>query len=191
MPADQRAAAMVSCPRMLPCRIQHICCKTPNSERPLREADDAVRLIEPGVQMEGAARLVAKFAVARELGAAAPGRPCLAGGEQGACVPATAEGFLHVDALEVADGARVRALHVVVAQLAVGEPGGFPVGEQQEDGRLVAVEQRGELGLQFGARLFGPEPHGEHRDGFQVELRCFAYHKASLSVCCRWGRRTR
>ena len=58
--------------------------------------------------MEGAARLVAKFAVARELGAAAPGRPCLAGGEQGACVPATAEGFF-ASAMTSISGERVRS----------------------------------------------------------------------------------
>ena len=89
---------------------------------PLGEADDAVRLGEAGAQVEGQALVVVKFAVACELGAAASRRPPLACGQQRAPASASALRLVDVDALEVSDGACARALHVVAAQLALGEP---------------------------------------------------------------------
>ena len=85
----------------------------------------------------------------------------LACAQQLARVPPTPARLVDVDALQVPDGARGRALHVVAAQLALGEPAGAvfaaaSVVEQQEHRRLVALDQLGELRLQVGGRVLGP-----------------------------------
>lgn len=67
---------------------------------------------------------IVQFAVAGEFGAAFFGRPAFALTQQFSGNPALAVAFEHEHALQIADRAAFRSLHIVVPELALRKPGG-------------------------------------------------------------------
>ena len=109
------------------------------------KADDSVRLGKTAFDMKRAALLVFGRAVARKFRAALFPRPGFARAEQFRGISSAAAGCLHKDSFQIADGRRMRSLHVIPPQSALRKPGGRAALRQQKKRRVFTRQQRGKL----------------------------------------------
>lgn len=111
---------------------------------------------KPVGQMKAVAFLVGKFAVAGKFLAALSGGPGLAGGQQLPGIPLPPAVLPDKNALQIAHGAAAGALHVVVAQLALGKACRFPLVVQQEKACVRPGQQGSKLLLKLLDAVPGP-----------------------------------
>ena len=100
------------------------------------KADEPVSFQESQGQMETEAFVVIQFAVTGEFGAVLFLRPGFTGGQKLSCHSPPPVFLPDENAFQVAHRTAVRALHIVMAQLALGESDGLPLPIRQEDCNL-------------------------------------------------------